>query len=636
MLSAFLRRRAALFALSVVPLSAQVVPFAASLPFAAGEESRAVAGDPFGAAVRRLAFLRSELARHDTLYFRDAAPVVSDAAYDRLVAERSALERALAVPTALRPEPGASGDDRTGRLPTSPHGERMLGLEKAHAEADVRAFHARLALRLGRGDLPYVVEPKVDGMAVSVTYEKGRFVRAVTRGNGLEGDDITAGVRALARLPAVLSSGKGHPLPDTIELRGEIYVPFAAFQRVNAERELAGEPPFANPRNLAAGTIRQSDSAAVAARGLEIVFYAFAACAPVAAAPASQHELHAAMQAWGLPVLASCREVRGADAIWDAVQAVGRERASLAFPTDGAVVKLDDVALQEEAGATAAAPRWAIAYKFAPVRAETRLLGITVQVGRTGLLTPVAELAPVGLGGATVTRASLHNAGEIARHDLRIGDYVYVEKAGEVIPTVAEVDLARRTGDALAFVFPSVCPACGAAVAVDGDEGVHRCPNPDCPAQVAGRIEHFASRACVNIEGFGPALIDALVKQGRLATVADVYRLRRGDLAPAGREDGRSVDRLLAAIEASRRAPSWRVIYGLGIPHVGATTARALGDAFGGLAALAAARPEDFASLRSSGKMGDVTIQAVLTYFAAPSGRNLVAELRAAGVRAAQ
>lgn len=599
-----------------------------------GIPSRMTAGE----AAQRIAALRIEIARHDALYFKKAAPEISDFAYDQLKRELAALQDAFPELAAGGVAASGIGDDRSGLFPVVRHGEPMLGLDKAYTEAEVRAFHARVAKRLGRADLEYVIEPKVDGIAVSVTYEKGRLVRAVTRGNGLEGDDITAHARAIRNLPWVLwATDEAHPVPDTIELRGEIHVPFAAFERVNREREAEGEAPFANPRNLAAGTMRQTDPEEAGRRGLAVVFYGFAACRPATAAPASQQELHRALRSWDLPAFEKIWSARSVGEMWTAVQAVGRSRDGLAFPTDGAVVKLDDVSLQRELGATDTAPRWAVAYKFTPERVETRLLAVTVQVGRTGLLTPVAELALVPLAGSTVTRATLHNADEIARNDFRIGDTVYVEKAGEVIPAIAGVNLARRPAGSQPYQFPGTCPACGTTVVRIGDEAARRCPNPACPPQVRRRLEHFVSKAGVDIPGLGPAMIGALAEKGRLRTVADIYRLTEADLVSAGRKDGESARRLLEAIEASKQAELWHIIYGLGMPRVGEAAAKALAKRFGSLASLAAAKSGDLIA-GEAGQIEDLgarTALSVWDYLANAQDHALLTQLLGLGVNPA-
>jgi DNA ligase (NAD+) len=596
---------------------------------------------PPAEARRRINALRREIARHDTLYFQQAAPEISDSAYDKLKRELAGLE--AACPDAGGGNaPGAGiGDDRSGLFPVCPHRERMLGLDKAYSEEDLRAFISRVARRVGGTDPAFVVEPKYDGLAISVTYEQGRLVRAVSRGNGDEGDDLTANVLTICSLPRELRrtarDGSPNPIPDLIEMRGEVYLTLAEFERINREREAADEPVFANPRNLAAGTARLLDPGKVAERRLSVVFYGWGACEPSTMLPATQHGFHEQVREWGLPGLEEYRTVRGADGVSAAVEAFRRRRSVLPYPVDGAVVKLDAVALRRDLGESERAPRWALACKYAPESAETRVDAITVQVGRTGLLTPVAELAPVVLAGSTVTRATLHNRAAIARQDIRIGDFVTLEKVGEIIPAVSGVDLAKRPAGSQPYIFPAICPACGTPVVQLEDEAAVRCPNPACPAQVRQRVRHFASKSCVKIDGLGPATIDALVGNGRVKTVADLYRLRREDLATPGRDAGRSADRTLAAVERSKHAELWRFIYGLSIPHVGATTARNLARRFGSLESLATARREDFvAGSRGAGAgVGDATKNAVLAFFRVPQNRAIVADLVALGVRPA-
>lgn len=582
-------------------------------------------------ARQKIEALRGEIAHHDTLYHQKAAPEISDYDFDQLKLRLRELERAFPEIAATVAPVAEVGDDRSGLFQTYRHRERMMSLDKTYAEADVRAFHARLAKQLGREDLEYVVEPKFDGFAVSVTYEKGRLVRAVTRGNGAEGDDITANALMIRRLPRSLrvaaEGGAANAIPDLVELRGEIYVSFAEFRRINAEREAAGEAAFANPRNLATGTIRQLDAAEVGRRNLEIVFYGIGACEPAATRPVTQRALHEQLRAWGLPGGEKYWMARGFAELWRAVQEFGRLRPSLGFPTDGAVAKLDSGVLQREVGATDSAPRWAIAYKFAPERVETQIAAITVQVGRTGVLTPVAELAPVSLGGSTVARATLHNRDEIMRRDIRVGDFVYVEKAGEIVPAVVGVDVARRPASAQPFAFPEVCPACRAPVSARTGEVAVRCVNPACPAQLRRRLEHFVSNECVDIGGLGSAMIDALVSKGWVKDIPDLYRLRRTDLLTLGRDVERSTDRLLAAIEASKRGELWRFIHGLGIPQVGAAAAKELARRYRSLDALAAAASG--ASLAPTDPVG----RGVAAFFAEPRNRAAVAALVAAGVQ---
>lgn len=512
-------------------------------------------------ASTRLEWLRAEIARHDDLYFKRAAPEISDAEYDALKREMRALEKNA---------PQRGGDDRSGEFPTYRHRERMTGLEKAYTETELRAFVEKAEKAHGRGGLDWVVEPKFDGLAISVTYEGGRLVRAVTRGDGLEGDDVTANVLVIAGLPKELPAGA----PDVVEVRGEIFMGYAGFARINAEREEAGEAPFAHPRNLAAGTVKLKDPGEVAKRGLSVVFYGLGAWEGAATRPETQRALHALFKAWGLPGIEPPAAIK-AEEVWAAVEAFGRGRAKLAYPTDGVVVKIDAVSVQRELGAGEEAPRWAVAYKFPPDRVTTRLRAITLQVGRTGVVTPVAELEPVKIGGSVITRATLHNAEEIARRDLRIGDYVFVEKAGEIIPAITGVDKERRTPAVVKYELPAACGECGAAYVREG--AAVRCPKARCPAQVRKRVEFFASRSGAGIGGLGPALIERLVADKKIGGVADIYRLRS--------EDGVS-DRVLVEIERSKRVELERFITGLGFPGVGRKRAEELALKYGDLAAL--------------------------------------------------
>jgi DNA ligase (NAD+) len=558
----------------------------------------------------RIARLRAEIARHDELYFKQAEPVISDAAYDRLKQELARLEASL--PEAER---GArislvAEDDRSGLFPAYRHHQRMLSLNKCHTERDLRAFIQRLGREAGRGDLAYVIEPKYDGVAISVTYEKGKLVRAVTRGNGEEGDDVTANVLTIASLPHELhetsAGGSNNLIPDLIELRGEIYLPFAEFERINREREEVGESTFANPRNLAAGTLKSLDPTEAAQRRLEIVFYGLGEIVPVGSSPESQQQLHEWIRRWGLPGVGKFTVVRTAGEVCAEVRALGKERARLPFPIDGAVVKLDQVDLQRRLGSSAHAPDWAIAFKFTPEIVETRIKDILVQVGRTGVLTPVAVLNPVQLAGATVSRASLHNRDEIARKDIRVGDFVAVEKAGEIIPVVASVNLSKRTAAVGPFVFPENCPVCGSQVAQSPAEAAVRCPNYDCDAQVRRRLEYFASRAGVGISGLGPATVDRLVALAGVKSIADLYRLSQDGLVVSGVSSEKSAGRLVAAIDRSRTAGLGRFINGLGIPQVGRQNARQLATHFTDLESLRDASREQLqrAGISSSAASG--------------------------------
>ena len=592
-------------------------------------------------AQQRIAELRATLAHHDELYYRRAQPEISDFDYDILKAELARIEHQFPeVACALGSDTPTArvGDDRAEGFARVKHRQAMTTLDNTYDEVELREFHARLVKALGREDLAYTVEPKIDGVAVSLTFEQGRLTRAVTRGDGEEGDEVTANVRTIRGLPQQLA---GTPVPEVIEIRGEIFLREEEFRRINQLQEEAGAAPYANPRNLAAGTLKQLDAGLVASRRLEIVLYGLGFCAPPVAD--SQTAYHARLKAWGLPIVEQLWSVRGAEAMWLAIQELDRGRRGFAYGTDGAVVKLDLFEQQRHpkvgfrgmaAGGQAEAarklsPRWACAYKFAPDRAETRVRDITIQVGRTGALTPVAELEPVLLAGTTVKRATLHNAEEIARKDVRVGDAVLVEKAGEIIPAVVVVLVEKRLATSQPYEFPRECPVCR-TVAVRGEgEVVWRCPNPICPEKVRRRIEHFASKGGLDIEGLGEEMVALLLETGLIKTIPDIFRLRIEDLLPLKKSGEIWASNLIAGIEARRSADLWRVINGLGIPQVGAAAAKDLARTFRSLDVLAGASAADL--LRVEG-FGEKTAAAVRTWFGDAVNRDLVRDLQAAGV----
>jgi len=584
-------------------------------------------------AKKKIAALRAEVARHAELYYRKAKPEIADQDYDRLERELADLEKQFPELAAKESPTTKVGDDRLEGFVTYRHRQRMQSLDNTYSEAELREFHQRLVKLFGREELSYVVEPKIDGLAVSVTYEKGKLVRAVTRGNGEEGDDVTANAKTIRTLPHELKAGKNHPIPDVIEIRGEVYLTTAEFQRINQEREEAGEELYANPRNLASGTIKQLDTKEVAQRKLEIVLYGVGFCEP--AITDKQSGYHESVKHWGLPTLELYRKVTGIDTVWAAVNELDKLRHAFAYATDGAVVKLDDFRLQREAGSTSKAPRWAIAYKFAAERAETKINAITVQVGRTGVLTPVAELEPVLLAGTTVARATLHNQDEIARKDIRVGDYVLVEKAGEIIPAVIEVNLKRRAPECVPYKLPDKCPVCGTATIQFEEEVATRCPNLNCPAQVRRRLGHFVSKACLDIDGLGSAMIEELVEKGWVKELPDLFRLKRDDLMTLGKNVGKSTDNLLTAIEAAKHRELWRVIHGLGIPHVGVSASKDLSAHFRDLEKLADAKVEDFIANKETviSGIGDTMARAIVGFFGVKRNRAVVSELLEIGLK---
>lgn len=586
-------------------------------------------------AAAKITELRAQIAHHDELYFKHAAPEISDHEYDRLTEELASLEREHPE-LAGGPPSRLNGDDRGGRFPTARHRVPMTSLDKAYDEAGLRAFHARVRREADGEDVVFIIEPKIDGIAVSVTYERGRLLRAVTRGDGIEGDDITENIRTIDELPHDLATGGGDAVPEFVEVRGEVFLSLAAFARINREREAAGLPPFANPRNAAAGTAKLTDPAAVAARGLSVAFYGLGACEPARTRPFSQQALLGRMRSWGLPVVGDVSLASDADGLWRAVRDLGEARSHLPYPTDGVVVKVDALPLRELLGEGPQAPKWAIACKLAPKRASTRVRAIYLQVGRTGVLTPVAEFDPVALSGSTVACASLHNREVMARRDVRVGDTVFVERTGDIIPAIVGVDHAKRPATSAPYHFPDTCPACNASLeTLEGGVAV-RCPNEACPAQVRRRLEHFASEAAVNIEGLGPATIEAITARCGVDDPADLYRLRPEQLHGLGAEAPASGDALLAALERSKSAELWRVIHGLSIPRVGETTSRDLAAVFPDLASFAEFGPGDCAagSRAAELELGPATEAAVLAWFADDRHRSLVRDLAALGLGA--
>lgn len=600
----------------------------------------------------QIARLRTEIAAHDERYYRQARPEISDFDYDQL--KRALADLEAAHPAEAAALGGASpvrrvGDDRSEGFTRVKHRFGMTTLDNTYDAGELRDFHARLVKAFGTGDLAYTVEPKIDGVAVSLTYENGHFTRAVTRGDGEEGDDITANVRTIRSLPALLASAPAgddlfaaaEELPQLIEIRGEIFMRDEEFRRINAAQDEAGEPPYANPRNLAAGTIKLLDPAIVATRKLEIVLYGLGACEPAPDAEPlggfdSQSSFQARLRAWGLPVVEKFWAVRGVEAVLASIAELDALRRGFAYPTDGAVVKLDAFAQQRVVGyrgegqaARKLSPRWACAYKFAPDRAQTRILAITLQVGRTGAVTPVAELEPVLLAGSTVKRATLHNADEIARKDVRVGDTVLVEKAGEIIPAVIEVVLAKRPADSAAYVFPSDCPACGTPLAREEGGVKWMCVNADCPEKTRRRIEHFASKACVDIDGLGEEVVELLLSKKLIRGVSDLFLLTQAQLLPLKKSGEVWAGNLVNAIAARRTADLWRVIHGLGIPQVGATAAKDLARRFRSLDGLSEATLNEIIQIDG---FGEKTAESVRAWFNQPSNRMLVAELLAARV----
>ncbi len=569
--------------------------------------------------------LRRQIAHHDMLYYEQAKSEISDREYDALYRELVELERAHPELLITDSPTQKVGGRPQGAFVQVKHLVAMQSLDNTYSDGEITEFVDRLHRLLPEEEISLTIEPKVDGVAIALLYEKGRLVRAATRGDGTTGDEVTRNIRTIKVIPTKLSGN----FPEVLEVRGEVYLPKETFQKINAERDEQGLPVFANPRNAAAGSLKQLDPNSVAERGLSAVFYGFGACEPAEKMPATQQGFFEALKAWGLPTNPQIWRANTASEVMDVIRELGNIRHGFPFETDGAVIKVDKITQHAKLGSTSKAPRWAIAYKYEAEQARTRLRDITIQVGRSGVLTPVAELEPVFVAGSTVARATLHNEEEIVRKDLRIGDWVLVEKAGDVIPAVVEVLSAERDGSERAFVMPTSCPVCGAAVTrVEGEVAV-RCGNPGCAAQVRRRIEYFASRNSMDIAGLGEAIVSQLAEAELLHDVSDLYRLKAEQLLPLERMGEKSVENLLAAIAASKEQPLWRLLAALGIPHVGVTAARTLARAFGTLDRLAAASVEELQSIE---EVGVIMATAIHGWFRDVEVLALIEKLRNAGL----
>ncbi len=576
-------------------------------------------------AAARAAFLSAELHRHNRLYYIEARSEISDQQFDTLLRELQDIEAKF--PDLLTPD---SPTQRVGGAPLEgftqiTHSVRMMSLDNTYSEEDLTAFFARLQKGLGREKIDCVIEPKVDGVAITIRYENGVLKHGATRGDGQTGDDVTNNLKTIKRLPLRLPKDG----PQTFEVRGEVFMPKAGFAKLNEERDEAGEPRFANPRNSTAGTLKLLDPKTVAKRPLDIVFYGLVEASDVQ----SQTEVYALLDAAGLRKADLIWQADSAEGLLTAIRELDEKRKSLPYETDGAVIKVNSFTDQRELGATSKAPRWAIAYKYQPEQAETKLLAIDIQVGRTGALTPVARLEPVLISGSTVSNATLHNYEEIERKDIRVGDIVVIEKAGEIIPAVVTVKKEHRSGDEAVVTAPTHCPVCGTGVHRDEEQVVIRCPNPHCPEVVKRRIEHFVSRAAMDISGLGESVIAQLVEIKLVRDVADLYALNELLLARLERVGTKSIDNYLKAIETSKQQDPWRLVFGLGILHVGAGGARKLLEHFGSIDAIASASIED---LTQCPDIGAIVAPSIHVWFREEHNVALLDRLRSAGLNFAQ
>lgn len=580
----------------------------------------------------RLEALRAEIRKHDHAYFVENNPVISDQEYDALMRELRDLE-------AQAPEL-VTADSPTQRVGERPlpgfrqvrHSTAMLSIDNTYSADELREFDARVRKGVDGAGYSYVVDPKIDGVAVALRYEDGALTLAATRGDGETGDDITQNVRTIRSVPLRLS---GEKWPRVLEIRGEIYWPHREFERVNREREAAGEEPFRNPRNGTAGTLKQLDSRNVAGRGLAFYCHGLGQIEPPLRDVKLHSDLFERLRGWGLPTNPHTRRCATIDEVAEWVEKWDAQRKKLGYETDGLVIKVDQLALRDALGATSKAPRWVIAYKYPAEQAQSRVLSVAYQVGKQGTITPVANLEPVKLAGTIVKRASLHNFDLAARLDVRVGDTVTVQKAGEIIPQVVSVDHSRRPADATPLEPPTRCPECGGAVARDSGGVYLRCVNDECPAQLIERLRFFCARDQMDIEGAGIKLIEALVGAGLVRSYADIYRLpaKRAELLELERMGETSVDNLLRGVEASKARPFSRLLAALNIRHIGANTAELLAEAFGDIDALQAADEE---ALQNVDGVGEEVAASVRNWFASAAGQRIVADLKEVGVNTTQ
>lgn len=570
--------------------------------------------------------LRREIRHNEYLYYVLDAPEITDAEYDRMMVRLRELE--ARYPDSI---PADSPTQRVGGRASSQftevrHLEPLLSLGNVFSAEELRAFDERVRSGLPAGSkVEYVMEPKIDGLACSLIYENGKLVRAATRGDGVVGENVTANVRTIRSIPLTLKVPEGEAVPELLDVRGEVYMPRQAFMRLNEQRAERGESEFANPRNAAAGSLRQLDPQVTASRSLSFFAYYLVG----EGAQPKHSESLALLARYGFKVSENYKVVENID---EAIKYIGdfnELRQGLSYDTDGAVIKVNDVYQQRILGATGKDPRWATAYKYPPEQAETTLEDIDWRVGRTGVLTPTAVLTPVKLSGSVISRATLHNEDFIRAKDIRIGDRVIINKAGEIIPEVLRVVAEKRTGDEKEVEIPSVCPECGWRVERQGEEAAIRCTNPHCPALGREGLIHFVSRDAINIDGCGPSVINALLDAGLVRDAADLYSLRKEDLLKLERMGEKSADNLLAALSESKKNELDKLLFALGIRHVGAKVARILATEFGSMEKLQQAQPEELAQIRD---IGDKIAESAVTWLNVPANIDLVERLAAAGL----
>ncbi len=575
--------------------------------------------------------LREEIKQHDYRYYVLASPEITDQQYDKLFKELQSLEERfpdLATPDS--PTQRVGGEPIEGFTQVE-HAVPMLSVDNTYNEGELRKFDERVAKALDGETYAYVLDPKIDGVAVSLRYEDGRLVLAATRGDGRTGDDITANARTVRSIPLELRDAGD--IPEVLEVRGEVYWPYSDFEAFNAKRQSAGEPLFANPRNATAGTLKQLDSRLVAQRNLAFIAHGVGQIEPLNFE--THHELFQRFREWGIPTNPHLRPIADIEEAIAQIEAWDKHRTELEYATDGLVYKVDRFDQRRTLGTTSRAPRWCIAYKFASERGRTKLLSVRYQVGKLGTITPVANLDPVQLAGTTVKSASLHNFDQVERLGVRIGDMVYVEKAGEIIPQVVDVDTDARGDDTHPIDVPAECPACGGEVMRDEGGVFLRCVNPNCPAQLKERLRYFCGRDQMDIEGIGNVLVEQLVESGLVQSFADLYRLheKRDAMLDLERMGEKSADNILEAIESSKTRPLARVLGALNIPHIGVSTATILAEEFGSMDGLMEA---DLESLQDIDGIGPELAASLHTFLHSDAGGQVINDLKRAGVNMTQ
>ncbi|MEA2016216.1 MAG: NAD-dependent DNA ligase LigA [Actinomycetota bacterium] len=573
--------------------------------------------------------LREEIARHNYYYYIKDSPIISDAQYDRLMRNLEKLEKknpGLVTPDSPTQRIGAPLE---GGFSTVEHGERMLSLQDAFSYGELKDFLTRVYKDMGKGkkEIEFVCELKIDGSAVSLVYENGKFVRGATRGDGVRGEDITSNLKTIRAIPLRLLKKKGTGIPDKLEVRGEVYLAKDEFRRINAEREKEGMPPFANPRNAAAGSLRQIDPKNTAKRRLNIFIYG--AVNAETHGISSHYDMLKYLAGMGLKVNSNIKKVAGFDRIKDYLKSWEEKRKELSYETDGVVIKVDDFSQQKKLGQTSRNPRWAIAYKFPPEEEVTKIKGIEVSVGRTGALTPVAVLKPVKVAGSTISHATLHNEDEIRRKGVMIGDWVVIHKAGDVIPEIVKVIKKRRDGTQKKFRMPKKCPVCGSEVIKPEGEVALRCTSIACPAQQYERIVHFASKGAMDIDGLGPAIVEKLIEEELIGDPADIYYLKYDDIFSLENFKDKSTKNLLESIEESKKRPLSRLLFALGIRYVGSHTAELLAGEFSGLDGLKGAGYEKIEKIR---EVGPKIAESVVAFFRQEQNLKVIEKLKRAGL----